>query len=254
MSQRGIEVQRRGQTIRGTAYLPEGKSRGPAVLLLHGFTGQRMETGFLYVELGRRLAEAGIAAVTFDFLNSGESDGSFELMLPGDELADALHMTKWLTGQAFADRTRLGLLDFSLGGLLAACTSGQTGAYRSLVLVAPTSPENLCRHAQKEAETTRFGQRVVIGPHILHPDFFRDTMTLDPQADVVKHPLPTLIVQGTEDKSVPPEVSRPFGEAIRAAGGEVETLLVEGANHGFTHPDWRQRLIDGVVGHFGRTL
>ncbi len=71
-------------------------------------------------------------------------------MLVTGELDDCLAMTKWLQARLFADRTRLALLGFSLGGLLAACTSARTNVYRSLVLLAPTTVLNLCRHAGED--------------------------------------------------------------------------------------------------------
>ena len=39
--------------------------------------------------VARELTKRGLAAVTFDFLNSGESDGSFDQALVTQEVADA---------------------------------------------------------------------------------------------------------------------------------------------------------------------
>src|SRR5690606_27088048 len=181
----------------------------PTVLMLHGFTGQRIESGFLFVQLARALVKQGIAAVTFDFLHSGESDGSFDQMLVTGELADAMRITDWVRGQPFVDRSRLGLLGFSLGGLLACCVTGRTDAYRALVLLAPTTVANMSRHAGERGG----GERVAIGPHQLHPQFFDDMRTLDPVGDCLRHPRPTLLVQGTADKAVPPNVSMTFVDA-----------------------------------------
>ena len=44
----------------------------------------------------RDLARRGVAAITFDFRNSGESDGHFERTLPSDQLADARHLHAWM--------------------------------------------------------------------------------------------------------------------------------------------------------------
>lgn len=252
MRQHAIEVEHHGMTLRGMVYRPARDIRHPAVLLLHGFTGQRIENGFLFVRLARALAKAGVAAVTFDFLHSGESDGSFEEMLVTGELADALRMTDWLRGQPFADRARLGLLGFSLGGLLASCVSARTDAYKSLILLAPTTEANLSRHAQREGRSEACS--VIMGPHCLHPRFFDDLKTLDSLADCVRNPRPTLLIQGTDDKAVPPAVSGQFVDAMRRAQVPVETKLIEGADHAFTSPAWRQQLIETVVPWAARHL
>lgn len=45
--------------------------------MLHGFTGNKTETHFLYTRLARQLATQGIAALRFDFAGSGDSQGEF---------------------------------------------------------------------------------------------------------------------------------------------------------------------------------
>jgi uncharacterized protein len=253
MPQHAFEIGQAGAMIRGTAYRPEGAGRFPAVLMLHGFTGQRIESGFMFVQIARALNQRGVAAVTFDFLNSGESDGSFDQMLATGELDDAMRMTRWLTSQPFVDRSRLGILGFSLGGLLAACVCGRTDLYRAMVMLAPTTVTNMCRHAGRQSEyhdgtcQAPPGVTVTIGPHALNGDFFSDIQTLDPLADVVAHPRPTLVVQGTGDTAVPPSASGQFVEAMRQIGVPVDHELIDDADHSFNRPEWRQRMVERVA-------
>lgn len=232
--------------LRGSAYLPAAEGRHPSVLLLHGFTGQRIEAGFIFVRLARALAQRGIAAVTFDFMHSGESDGSFENMLVTGELADALHMLQWTQSQPFADRSRSGVLGFSLGGLVAACVAGRAPQCKAVALIAPTTVTNLCRHATKSSPHGEKG-RVVIGPHTLHAGFFEDARTLDPVMDATKHRRPTLLVQGTGDQAVPPAVSKEYVDAMRAADVPLTYHAIDGADHVFSSPTWRDQLITTTV-------
>ena len=51
-----------GQTLYGMLHLPKRRP-APGVVLLHGFTGQRMESGFVFVRLARVLCEAGVAVL-----------------------------------------------------------------------------------------------------------------------------------------------------------------------------------------------
>lgn len=250
-TQHAIEVPHNGATLRGMAYLPDGGvKRHPAVLLCHGFTGQRIEAGFIFVRIARALAAQGIAAVTFDFMHSGESDGSFDQMLVTGEVADAMRMTQWLQSQPFADRSRLGILGFSLGGLVAACVTGRTDTYKALALMAPTTVDNMCRHARG----TETGNRITRGPYVLHPDFFGDLQTLDPLADVVKHPRPTLLVQGTADEAVTPAVADEFTQAMRKAAVPIDEHLIDGANHGFSKPEHATDVIETLAAWFQRQI
>jgi dipeptidyl aminopeptidase/acylaminoacyl peptidase len=244
MVQFAIEVSHEGMTIRGMAYLPAGDGRHPTVLMLHGLTGSHVESGFMFVTLARRLNRLGVAAVAFDFRHSGDSDGSFDRMLVTGELADALRMTDWLHEQPYVDADRLALLGLSLGGLLVPCVQARRPAFKALVMIAPTTVANVCRYA---AESRGGRKQTIIGPHVLHPDIFRDVRTLDPLADITRHPQPTLIVQGTGDNAVPPEVSDQYVQALRHIDAPAEYAAIDGADHGFSHPVWRERLFEAVV-------
>lgn len=255
MQQRSFETDLHGQTLRGTAYLAgrrgEAERRRPAVVMLHGFTGTRIEAGFNFMLLGRQLARAGVHAITFDFRGSGESDGAFEEMLVTGEIDDALRILNWTRSQPCVDRRHVALLGFSLGGLVASCAAARTaGPIAALALIAPTTVDNLSRHAGEAAHDGP----VIVGPHTLHPNFFDDLRTLDPLTDITRCPCPTLVVQGTDDEAVKPGVSDQFIEALRAIGAAVQATPIQGANHVFSTPEHRRQMIDAVVGFLSTHL
>lgn len=250
MRHQPFEIPRDGLTLRGMLYRPDDDRRHPAVVLMHGFTGQRMESGYLFVQLARTLAERGLAAVTFDFLHCGESDGAFERMLVSGQVDDALSVTAWTQRHPHVDRSRLGVVGFSLGGLVAGCAQGRSDAYRAAALLAPTTSENLARYAQRAADD---GQ-VTVGPHTLHPRFFDDLLAHDPATELAAHPLPTLLVQGTDDAAVPPTVSRHYADALEGAGLPPARLDIAGADHSFTQPTSRRRVVAAVAAHLAEHL
>lgn len=251
MPQQPFEVENHGQMIRGTAYVPAGTGRFPTVVLYHGFTGNRMEGGFFFVELARRLCQAGIAAITFDFRNSGESDGRFDQMLVTGELSDGLRISQWAASQVYVDRSRMGLFGFSLGGMLAACTVGRTPMYKALLLGAPTTERNLARNAQTRVDDAG---RIVVGAYYMHEKFIEDLMTLDCISDVVRNPRPTMLIQGDADTAVPPAVSQQFVDAMKEAGQDVEHVLVPDAGHVFNSPAHRELFVSTAVDFFTRKL
>jgi uncharacterized protein len=188
--------------------------------------------------------------VTFDFRDSGESDGSFENMLASRELADAVRMTQWLQGQPFADRSRLGLLGFSMGGLLTPCTDARTGVYKAIAMLAPTSVANF---AKREADAV--DGVYTIGPHVMGKGFFADLKKLDPLGDVVRRTnRPALIVHGTGDKAVPYSVGQEYADAMRKVGTPVTLELIQDADHGFSSPAWRAKLVPLVADWLAKTL
>ena len=252
--QNAIEVSHHGQTIRGMVYLPESTRRVPTVLLLHGFTGSRTEAGFVWIRLARELTKHGIAAVTFDFLNSGESDGSFDQALVSGEIADAVHMAQWTSGQPFADRSRIGVIGFSLGGLVAACADARMAGFAAMALIAPTTVKNLCRYETPPATGSR-SEPLTVGTQVLHSRFFDDLRQLDPIADITRHSArPTLLVQGTADSAVAPNISDEYVQAMRRVGTPLAVKMVPGADHSFTKPALRQQMIDHVSDWLAQTL
>jgi dipeptidyl aminopeptidase/acylaminoacyl peptidase len=83
---------------------------------------------------------------------------------------------------------------------------------------------------------------------------FEDTMSLDPLADIAKRPRPTLIVQGTGDTAVTPQVSGEYVDALRQAGVNPQVMLIDDAGHTFNHPDHRRQLYDAVTAWMGEQL
>jgi alpha/beta superfamily hydrolase len=243
MKQKAFELDHNALTIRGMTYQPDGSGRFPTVVFLHGFTGQRIESGFMFVQLARSIVQRGFSVVTFDFTNSGESDGSFENMLATGELADALHITQWTQSQLFVDRSRMALLGFSLGGLLACCVNARVDAYKALILIAPTTVANMHRFSRKRT----IEGSTVLGPLKMHSNFFDDLATLEPAADLICKPRPTLIIQGTGDKTVSPDISQEYIDAMKCVDGPLTVKTIEDADHVFNDPIWRDQLAS-IVG------
>lgn len=254
--QQAFELATPAGTIRGTVFraAPDrfGSGRRPTVMLCHGFTGNRMESGFFFVQLGRALATAGIHAATFDFLGSGESDGRFHDMRVSGEIRDAVAVARWLECQPFVDRSRLGGLGFSLGGLVVCGAHARLGGFAALALLAPTTSPNLARFAGEAPGG--FREPVVVGPHTLPPAFFEDLAAIDTVPEAASPAVPTLWVQGTDDTAVPPDVAKAYARAIEAAGGRVEAVSVAGADHAFTHPQWREPVLAAVPRFFVESL
>jgi pimeloyl-ACP methyl ester carboxylesterase len=97
----------------------------PAVLLLHGFASSRDEVGDMYKRLAAALADHGIASLRIDFRGWGDSAGGMENSTVDGQVEDAEAAYAYLSQQDFVDKTRIGLVGFSLGGGIAVYTAGE---------------------------------------------------------------------------------------------------------------------------------
>lgn len=118
--------------------LPGGANAGPwpAVIVVHGLTGNRIGRSYHLVELGRRLNADGIACIRFDQAGCGESTGDFQSLTIPRMADDIVAVAQWVKSQPWADPQRIGYVALSLGGLATVAAEARTGS-RAMALWAP---------------------------------------------------------------------------------------------------------------------
>ncbi|HYO61339.1 MAG TPA: alpha/beta fold hydrolase [Actinomycetota bacterium] len=94
--------------VPATFYLPDAGEPPPAVVVGHGYSGDRVTMS----SLSRSLAEAGYAVLAIDFAGHGASPRSSAAVDGADELAAGLD---WLEDSAEVDPDRLAVLGHSMG-------------------------------------------------------------------------------------------------------------------------------------------
>jgi len=95
----------RRKKIVGVLNLPKSKPPYPAVLICHGFKGQKDQPWLKAQAEG--LAKIGILALRIDFTNGvGESDGKLENIKLSQYLSDIDSAVKYLSGLKIVDPER----------------------------------------------------------------------------------------------------------------------------------------------------
>lgn len=79
------------------------------------------------------------------------------------------------------------------------------------------------------------------------PDVYRERSPVF-HADMIKAPL--LILQGSEDKAVPPSQAESMVETIRKRGGRVEYILFDGEGHGFRKAENQKKALEKELGFY----
>jgi fermentation-respiration switch protein FrsA (DUF1100 family) len=131
-----VEFQSGGETVRGDLYLPDGAGPHPIVVMAGGWCYVKELVQPRYAEL---FAQAGVAALVFDYRHLGASDGEPRQHIdPNEQIEDYRNAISYVTRQDEFDADRLGVWGISYSGghsLVIAATDRRVKAVCSIVPV-----------------------------------------------------------------------------------------------------------------------
>lgn len=241
-----VELNTEKGTLRGMLHIPEVSdgTRCPGVILYHGFSGNRTESGFMFVRFSRLLAEHGIASIRFDFLGSGESDGSFTDMTFSSEAEQASVILDYFCSLEMIDKDNIIILGLSMGGAIAGYLAGRrSGDIKGLVLWAPAGEMRIfIEKREKQIENGEISENMMdIGGLLLGEGFIEDVRSLGIIEKTAEYTGKALIIHGTDDTVVPSAVSEGY---LKLFGERAELVLIDGADHTFQGIGWIEQLFD----------
>lgn len=244
--QQAMELEVGGKILRGMFHAPEEGDRFPTVVMLHGFTGHKLEPHRMYVKFSRLLSGSGIAVARFDFSGSGESDGDFEDMTFSGEVREAEAILSHVRSLPTTDPRRIGLLGLSMGGAVASVVAGRNPHdVKALVLWSAADIEIMKAIFQaKKADGAAFCDErgfYDIGGLWLNPGFYDDLTRWDTYDEIAKFQGRALIVHGREDETVPVATAHRYYEVL---GERAESVIIEGADHTYNRHDWEKTLFE----------
>lgn len=249
--QEAISILHNEQVMRGMAHLPE-REKTPAVILLHGFTGTKLEPHRFFLKVSRQLEAIGIASFRFDFLGSGESDDNFEEMTLLKELDQANTILDYVKSHPVIDENRITVLGFSMGGLVASLLAGdRSEEIEKLILLAPAG--NMAEAAEEMERSEPFIESknaFDIGGNLISYDFINELKTVEVWERASSFKNPVLLIHGTKDQAVPIEESHSFVE--KSYQGQSKLVEIEGADHTFNSFHWESQVIAEIVTYLDR--
>lgn len=141
--------------LAGTLLLPEGKGPFPAVILLTGSGPQDRDETLMghkpFLVIADALARRGIASLRWDDRGKGASAGDSRAATIDDLAADARAARAFLRARPEVEKSAIGIVGHSEGGLIAPIVATDDRSVAFLVLLAPPGvpiPSLLLRQAR----------------------------------------------------------------------------------------------------------
>lgn len=211
--------------------MPNTASRVPLVAMLHGFAGDKSESkGFVYI--AQKLAENGIASIRMDFAGSGDDKRDFLEYTIESAARDAEDCVAYVLSTENIDESKLGLFGYSNGGKIATLINGRDLSYSARVLLAPAASHDA---SAEKANLEKCGDAGYVSIEWygrtlkVSKEYYEGVVEYSKDLDEYeKVEIPTLVIHGTNDTTVPSAVVDPF---VSVTGADL--LKVYGADHGY---------------------
>jgi len=266
-----VSFNNQGDALYGVLSTPESGAADAAVVLVHGWTGCRVGPNRILVNIARRLACEGIAALRFDLRGRGDSEGDFHANDLDGMIADTCAAADFV--KARLNPSRLILWGLCSGGnvVIGAATLRDDIDVLIPWSTLPFQPEQQKMVAIKLKRTGSFAgeyfrklfrletykklfrgainfgmiKKVLFG-HMNAPevdgrnpkDSARDIM-----ADFSGYPGKALFVYGGADPEGG-EARKHFEEFAQANGLDFEFHVVERSNHNYSSVEWEKEAVD----------
>lgn len=216
--------------LRVTGFLGRPTSSGPHPAIIHnrgGYDGVGALTGIEIVPW----VEAGYVAVASQYRGNAGGEGREDF--GGDDVHDVLALIPLLQSLPFVDAERIGMFGGSRGGMmtylaLKAQTLAGQDDIKAAVTVGGISDLFAWDRERRGALAAELWRPLVGATPAEAPALFeaRSALYWPELIDV-----PLLLLHGAADREVSPQQTYALADALRAAGKEVEVVIVPGGDH-----------------------
>ena len=239
MSTRKVSFQASGGTLKGTLFLPESYSHpNSAVLFIHGWSSS--ESG--YAKRAEPLAKLGYMCLTFDLLGHGSSSGSLETVTLEENISAVVAAYDLLASEKDVDKDAISIVGTSYGGYLASVLTSKRKA-KSLVLRVPAIYKDESRSKSKSST----------GLQLLDSSAKKEE--LSPRNNTALRAISEfknkiLLIEAEKDKIIPHETTDLIIKAAKP--GKLTHVVIHGADHQFSRPEWQEEFIQLLIDWFSK--
>ncbi|MCX8082150.1 MAG: alpha/beta hydrolase [bacterium] len=243
----------------GVLHIPDkGEKPYPVVIMFHGFTGHKAETHFLFTKIARYLTSKNIAALRFDFMGSGDSEGKFENMTLFTEIQDGKNAIKYIMNDKTFDERRIGIIGLSMGAITASYVATDYKT-RALVLWSPLAyPELINKRILTRALVKKLKTQGKIYPpgmgHYLGKGFFESIKHIKPLEMTELYSGNALIIHTKDDSTVPIDHAFSYFEKLHNRAIMPRFVIIAEGGHTFTTEYSEKTVIEKTSDFLQETL
>ena len=235
----------KGDNLSAILSNPSSSFENTIMILCHGFTSSKDSN--TYTTLSKQLDKSDISSFRFDFFGHGDSDGEIADITVSEAVDDILNAIKYLKNIGYKN---IGLFGSSFGGISSIMAASKSNDIDCLVLKAPVSDykeQKILQMSEKEINDWKENGYTLLkddGLQIkINYKFYSDFDNNNGYIAAESIKIPTLIVHGDQDKSVPVEQSIKTSEIIKNCKLEI----IKGAGHRFDGDGEFERMIELVI-------
>lgn len=215
----------RGSKLSVVLSIPDNIKKPPLVLLLQGFLGKK--DGTKLNSLSESLTNNGFATIRFDYAGYGKSEGDASNEYFVSKIIDDIQfILNCVKSNNKLDHSRIGIWGQSMGGMLAIIIAPMNTDIK--VVCAVSSPSTITLNDDLQNKIEEWKQKGVLEKFNSNGDlikitykFVEDARKWNAQKVVTKITSPKLFILGTNDTTVPPEITRSLFESAN----EIKELL-----------------------------
>jgi len=193
-----------GQVLKADLHLPKEKT-DKAVIVCHGFTGNK-DKNFMKSACDD-FAEAGFAALRFDFRGNGQSEGKFIESYYSNEVSDLKSAVDFMIEKGYKT---IGTMGHSKGGAVVVLHSSEDERVKAVVSVSPVAyPPKMKQRLLKKEEIEKVEKGEIVskvrnGIDVSYnKEYIDDLDKQDTLAAAKKSKSALLVVHGDSDVTIP---------------------------------------------------
>jgi alpha-L-fucosidase 2 len=218
-----------GISLRMDASIPEGTTKAPAVILVHGGGWIRGNRELDVAPLFKPLSDAGFAWFSIDYRLAKDL---IQFGIAIDDVEQAVRFVRAHAAEFNVDSEKIALVGESAGGQLAAMAALRAqpdASVRAVVaLYTPTDLVTLVKNSEYIPPRIRNSVQGTPWEGLIMAGLAQ----LSPIDNVRRDMPPFLFIHGTDDQLVPISQSREMCSRMRQVGASCELFPVEGVGHG----------------------